>query len=134
MTHIVYGVWDGVVHDSRQSAEAAQATATHTAGLATATAIAQATRSSIQATSEALVFQATATSQAAQAQREALLLAREQKLQPLRTYGPWVLGVALLLLLAGLGSWVLVTAMKAWDARQRVIPHGPFGRPLVPLV
>ncbi|SFC18638.1 FAD-dependent oxidoreductase [Tropicimonas isoalkanivorans] len=26
MTHIVYGVWDGVVHDSRQSADAAQAT------------------------------------------------------------------------------------------------------------
>ena len=39
--------------------------------------------------------------------------------------------MALLVLLAGLGSWVLIIAMKAWDARQRVIANGPFGRPLV---
>ncbi|MCB8923977.1 MAG: hypothetical protein H6662_20545 [Ardenticatenaceae bacterium] len=33
--------------------------------------------------------------------------------------------------LAGLGSWVLIIAMKAWDTRQRVIANGPFGRPLI---
>lgn len=30
-----------------------------------------------------------------------------------------------------LGSWVLIIAMKAWDARQRVIANRPFGWPLV---
>lgn len=113
------------------TAQAANATATHDANVTTATAVALATHDSIQATGTAQSIQATATSQAAAAQQEAMLLERERRLQPLKTYGPWFIGVALLILLAGLGSWVLIIAMKAWDARQRVIANGPFGRPLV---
>ncbi len=113
------------------TAQAAKVTATHDANVTTATAVALATRDSIQATGTAQSAQATATSQAAQAQREAMLLERERRLQPLKTYGPWFIGLALLILLAGLGGWALVTAMKAWDARQRVIANGPFGRPIV---
>lgn len=113
------------------TAQAANATATHDANVTTATAVALATHDSIQATGTAQSIQATATSQAATAQQEAMLLERERRLQPLKTYGPWFIGVALLILLAGLGSWVLIIAMKAWDARQRVIANGPFGRPLV---
>jgi hypothetical protein len=113
------------------TARAVNATATHHAGATTATAVAAATRDSIQATSTAQSVQATATIQAIAAQREAMRLERERRLQPLKTYGPWFIGVALLVLLAALGSWVLIIAMKAWDARQRVIANGPFGRPLV---
>ena len=51
---------------------------------------------------------------------------RERRLQPLKTYGPWFIGVVCFVLLAGLGGWVLIIAMKAWDARQRVIANGPF--------
>lgn len=113
------------------TAQAAHATATHDANVTTATAVALATHDSIQATGTAQSVRATATSQAAAAQQEAMRLERERRLQPLKTYGPWFIGVALLILLAGLGSWVLIIAMKAWDARQRVIANGPFGRPLV---
>ncbi len=113
------------------TAQAAYATATHNANVTTATAVALATHDSIQATGTAQSAQATATSQAAAAQREAMLLERERRLQPLKTYGPWFIGITLLILLAGLSGWALVTAMKAWDARQRVIANGPFGRPLV---
>lgn len=113
------------------TAQAAYATATHDANVTTATAVALATRDSIQATGTAQSVRATATSQAAAAQQEAMRLERERRLQPLKTYGPWLIGIALLILLTGMGSWVLIIAMKAWDARQRVIANGPFGRPLV---
>ena len=113
------------------TAQAAHATATHDANVTTATAVALATHDSIQATGTAQSVRATATSLAAAAQQEAMLLERERRLQPLKTYGPWFIGIALLILLTGLGSWVLIIAMKAWDARQRVIANGPFGRPLV---
>jgi hypothetical protein len=86
--------------------------------------VAAATRDTIAATATAQSVQATATIQA-------MHLERERRLNPLRTSGPWVIGLALTTLLVGLGSWTLVTAMKAWDARQRVIARGPYGRPLV---
>ena len=122
---------------TRQAAEATataaawQATAAYAASVATATAQAQATHASIQATTTMAAVQATATYQYARAEVEALRLAREQRLQPLQTYGPWVLGAALLLVCLGLGSWGVVTAIRAWDARQRVVETGPFGRPLI---
>jgi hypothetical protein len=104
---------------------------THHANVATTTAVALATYDSIQATGTAQSVQATATTQAAATQQEAMRLERERRLQPLRIYSPWFIGMVLLILLAGLGSWVLIIVMKAWDARQRVIANGPFGRQLV---
>jgi hypothetical protein len=106
------------------TAAAAQTTAIHEANVTTATAAAVATREVVAATATAQSVQSTATIQA-------MYLERERRLDPLRTYGPWFIGLGLMTLLIGLGSWALVTAMKAWDARQRVIAHGPYGRPLV---
>jgi hypothetical protein len=97
----------------------------------TATAAAVATREVVAATREVVAATATAQSVQATATIQAMHLERERRLDPLRTYGPWFIGLGLMTLLIGLGSWTLVTAMKAWDARQRVIPHGPYGRPLV---
>jgi hypothetical protein len=113
------------------TAAAAQATGTYNAQITTATAVSQATADAVSATGTAAAAQATATNQAAQAEQALMALERERRLQPLKTYGPWLIGLALLLLLAGLGGWSLVTAVRVWDARKRVIPHGPFGRPLV---
>lgn len=110
--------------------QAVQVTATFQSGQATATAIVQATQDSIQATGTAQAVFATATAQAAAAERETLRLERERKLQPLRTYGPWVIGIALLLLIVALGSWAIQIAVRAWDARHRLVPTGPFGRTL----
>ena len=113
------------------TAQAAQVTAVYRAGLATATAAAQASAAAIAATSTHQAMQATATSQAIAAQQEALRLERDRRLQPLRTYGPWLISLSLLLLLVGLGSWALVTAIRVWDTRQRVIAVGGLGSPLV---
>jgi len=112
------------------TAQAAQVTATFQAGQATSTAIAQATQDSIRATGTAQADFATATTQSAAAAREAMRLERERKLQPLKTYGPWVIGVALTLLITALGSWAILIAVRAWDARHRLVPTGPFGRTL----
>ena len=112
------------------TAQAVQVTATFQSGQATSTAIAQATQDSIQTTATAQSAFATATTQFAAAERETLRLEREKALQPLKTYGPWVLGVALTLLIAALGSWAILIAVRAWDARQRLVPTGPFGRTL----
>ncbi len=130
-TQAGYGTATAQAAAATATASAGQATATHEANVATATAAAVATHDSIQATSTAQAVQVTATSQAAAAEREAMELERERHLQPLKTYGPWLIGLTLLVLLAGLGSWALVTAIRAWDARQRVVGTGPFGRPLV---
>ncbi len=122
---------------TRQAAEATataaawQVTAAYAASVATATAQMQATHASIQTVATLAAVQATATHQYAQAQQAALRLAREQRLQPLKTYGPWALGTALLLVCLGLGSWGVVTAVRVWDARQRVVETGPFGQPLI---
>lgn len=113
------------------TARAAYVTATYQSGLATATANAQATVASIAATATSQAVQATATSQAIANEQAALRLERERHLQPLRTYGPWVIGCALLLLIVGLGSWALVTAVKAWDTRRRIVPVGNLGNPLI---
>jgi hypothetical protein len=113
------------------TAAAAQATSTYTAQITTATAVSQETANAVSSISTAQAGAATATGQAAQAEQAMMQLERERRLQPLKTYGPWLIGLALMLLLAGLGGWALVTAVRVWDARKRVIPHGPFGRPLV---
>lgn len=118
-------------HIATATAAAAQATAAYNAQVTTATAVSQETAETIKATSTAQAVYATATGQAAEAERESLQLERERRLQPLKTYGPWLIGLALLLLLAGLGAWAIVTAVRVWDTRQRVVPHGPFGRPLI---
>lgn len=112
------------------TAEAVQVTATFQAGQATATAVAQATQNSIQTTATAQAAAATATTQAAAAEQEVLRLEREKKLQPLKTYGPWIIGAALAILTTALGSWAVLIAVRAWDARQRLVPTGPFGRTL----
>ena len=112
------------------TAQAVQVTATFQSGQATSTAIAQATQDSIQTTATAQSAFATATTQFAAAERETLRLERDKALQPLKTYGPWVLGVALTILIAALGSWAILIAVRAWDARQRLVPTGPFGRTL----
>ncbi|MCB0027491.1 MAG: hypothetical protein KDE28_06265, partial [Anaerolineales bacterium] len=136
--------------------QAAQVTATVQAGITTATAAADqvaATQASLATTGTAIAVAteqyfvmlaqaqaatataqtagATATSQAVAAEQDALALARARQLQPLRTFGPWAMGLALFALLIGLGGWGVVTAIRVWDARQRVVATGPFGKPLV---
>ena len=112
------------------TAQAVQVTATFQSGQTTATAIAQATSDSIQTTATAQSAFATATTQAAAAEREPLRLERDKALQPLKTYGPWLFGIALTILIAALGSWAILIAVRAWDARHRLVSTGPFGRTL----
>jgi len=112
------------------TAQSVQVTATFQSGQATATAIAQATQDSIQTTATAQSAFATATTQSAAAERETLRLEREKALQPLKTYGPWIMGIALTLLVTALGSWAVLIAVRAWDARHRLVTTGPYNRPL----
>ena len=119
------------------TAQAAAVTATQ-ASVATATVRAQAMADYLAllaqgqaATATTQTAGVTASAQSAAAERETLALAREQRIQPLKTFGTWVIGLALVTVLLGLGSWGIVTAIRVWDARQRVVATGPFGKPLV---
>ncbi len=107
-------------------AEAAQATATTEAVRATSTAHVAASNATatvemghwqIQATATKGAANAIATAQAAQAEQEKLRADRQRMIQPILTYGPWVLLFALVCVVIYGGFRLL----KVFEDRKRVV-------------
>jgi len=107
-------------------AEAAQATATTQAVRATSTAHVAASNATatvemghwqIQATATKGAANAIATAQAAQAEQEKLRADRQRMIQPIMTYGPW----ALLLALVCVVTYGGLRLLKVFEDRKRVV-------------
>jgi hypothetical protein len=97
--------------------EAVRATSTAHTAASNATATAEMSMFQIHATATKGAANAIATAQAAQAQEAELRAERQRMIQPLMTYGPWILLIVIVVLMA----YGALRLLKVFEDRKRVV-------------